>query len=65
VEKKTAAAFRKLKRIAGLSDEERYLFARSLTATPQIRWERHQQFLRSTHLSKRSEQKRFGLLSSE
>ena len=46
----------------GLSEEERYLFARSLAATPDERWQLHENFLRSLGLSKRSMRRRFGLL---
>jgi hypothetical protein len=44
--------------------EEKYLFARSLAATPDERWRMHQNFLRSLGLSTRSMQRRLGLLSS-
>ncbi len=52
----------KLSRVRGLSIEEKHLFARSLAATPDERWEMHQGFLRSLNLHKRSERKKRGLL---
>jgi hypothetical protein len=60
VQKKMAAMLKKLEGVKGLSEHERLLFARSLSATPQERWEMHENFLRSYNLFKRSDQKRFG-----
>ena len=65
MEKKVARVLRKIRHVPGLSGDEKYLFARSLAATPDERWQLHQNFLRSLGLSTRSAQKRFGLLSSE
>ena len=62
MEKKIARVFNKIKNARGLSVEEKWLFARSLAATPDQRWTMHQNFLRSLGLSTRSEQKRRGLL---
>ena len=60
VEKKTARMLKKLEKIRGLSDEERYLFARSLAATPDERWQFHVNFLRSHGLYRRSDRRKFG-----
>ncbi|PYI87027.1 MAG: hypothetical protein DME26_07520 [Verrucomicrobia bacterium] len=65
MEKKVARVLKKIRHVRGLSVDEKYLFARSLAATPDERWQLHQNFLRSLGLSTRSMQKRFGLLSSE
>ena len=64
MEKKVARVFGKIRHVRGLSVEEKYLFARSLAATPDERWRMHQNFLRSLGLSTRSMQRRLGLLSS-
>jgi hypothetical protein len=53
--------FERIRRVRGLSVDERYLFARSLAATPDERWQIHQNFLRSVGLSTRSMRKVFGL----
>ena len=60
-----ARVLKKIRHTPGLSEDEKYLFARSLAATPDERWRLHQNFLRSLGLSTRSMQKKFGLLSSE
>ncbi len=65
MEKKTARVLEKIRRVRGLSVDEQYLFARSLAATPDERWQIHQNFLRSVGLSTRSMRKVFGLSSSE
>jgi len=65
VEKKIARVLKKLEKVPGLSFDEKYLFARSLAATPDERWQLHQNFLRSLNFSTRSMQKKYGLLSSE
>ena len=51
-----------LQRLRGLraSEEERLQLARSLAASPAERWARHQNFLRSLGLSRRSKAKGFG-----
>ena len=64
MEKKIARVLEKIRHVRGLSADEKYLFARSLAATPDERWQIHQNFLRSLGLSTRSMQKKFGLLSS-
>jgi len=63
--KKVARVLRSIHRVRGLSADEQYLFARSLAATPDERWQIHQNFLRSVGLSTRSMRKKYGLLSSE
>ena len=58
--KKFASEHRRLGKFPGLSADERILFAMSLSATPDERWERHERFLRSHGLFTRSERKAFG-----
>jgi hypothetical protein len=60
VEKKLARILKKIKDAPGLSEDERYLFARSLAATPDERWCMHQNFLRSHDLFTRSARKKYG-----
>jgi hypothetical protein len=60
VEKKLARILKKIKDAPGLSEDERYLFARSLAATPDERWRMHQNFLRSHDLFTRSARKKYG-----
>jgi hypothetical protein len=60
MEKKVARVLEKIRHVRGLSVEEKYLFARSLAATPDERWRLHQNFLRSHGLYTRSERRRFG-----
>ena len=54
---------RLLKKVPGLSEHERILFARSLSATPDERWAMHQAHLRSLGLLTRSQRKAFGFNS--
>jgi hypothetical protein len=65
VEKKTAPILAKIKDVPGLSEEEKYLFARSLAATPDERWRMHENFLRSHDLFTRSARKKYGFKSLE
>ena len=51
---------KQLRRVRGLSEEERILFARSLAATPDERWRLHENYLRSLGLFTRSARKAFG-----
>ena len=60
MKKKLARVLKKLRHAPGLSDDERYLFARSLAATPDERWEMHENFLRSHDLFTRSARKKYG-----
>ena len=60
MERKVARTLRKLGRVRGLSEDEKYLFARSLAATPDERWQLHENFLRSLGLYTRSERRRYG-----
>lgn len=52
-----------LEKLRGLraSEEERLQLARSLAASPAERWARHQNFLRSLGLSRRSKVREFGI----
>ena len=60
MERKVARVLRKLRGVRGLSEEEKYLYARSLAATPDERWQMHENFLRSHDLYTRSGRKRYG-----
>ena len=60
MEKKLARILKKIKDAPGLSEDERYLFARSLAATPDERWRMHENFLRSHDLFTRSARKKYG-----
>ena len=63
MKKKALKLYRKLQKERGLSPTERALFARSLTATPDERWQMNVNFLRSLGLSARSMRKAFGFKS--
>lgn len=58
--KKYEAEFRRLGKFPELSADERVLFAMSLSATPDERWQRHETFLRSQGLFTHSARKAFG-----
>jgi hypothetical protein len=58
-QKKFHEELRHLRRVRALSDGEGVLFARSLTMTPDERWQAHEQFLRSHDLFTHSEGIRF------
>ena len=60
MEKKIARVLKKLRRAHELSEHEKYLFARSLAATPDERWRLHENFLRSHDLYTRSARKKYG-----
>ena len=60
MQKKTARVLKKIRRVRGLSLEEKHLFARSLAATPDERWRLHENFLRSHDLYTRSARKKYG-----
>ncbi len=60
MEKKVVRVLAKIRRVHGLSKEEKYLFARSLAATPDERWRLHEGFLRSHDLYTRSARKKYG-----
>ena len=63
MEKKVARVLRKIRNVRGLSQDEKYLFARSLAATPDERWRMHENFLRSHGLFTRSGRKKYGFKS--
>jgi hypothetical protein len=50
----------KLRDEPGLSEHERILWARSLAASPDERWQMHENFLRSLSLFTRSQRRKFG-----
>jgi len=54
-----AKVYRKIKRMRGLDEHEKILFARSLAATPDERWRMNETFLRSFGLWGRSALKKF------
>jgi hypothetical protein len=58
--KKLREMTRQLKKTGGLSEHERFLFARSLAATPDERWAMHENFLRSLNLFTHSSRKAYG-----
>ena len=54
--------YRKLKRMRGLDEHEKILFARFAAATPDERWQMNVNYLRSLGLWGRSGMKKFGAL---
>ena len=60
MEKKVARVLRKIRHMRGLSEDEKYLLARSLAATPDERWRLHENFLRSHDLYTRSARRKYG-----
>jgi hypothetical protein len=60
MQKKVARLLKKFRHVRGLSEDEKYLFARSLAATPDERWRLHETFLRSHDLYTRSSRKKYG-----
>ena len=52
--------YRKLKGMRGISEVERIQLARSLAATPDERWQMHENFLRSHGLFSHWERKAYG-----
>jgi hypothetical protein len=59
MEKKVARMLRKIRNAPGLSEDEKYLFARTLAATPDERWQMHENFLRSHDLYTRSTREKY------
>ena len=59
MEKKIERMLKKLRHVHGLSEGEKYLFARSLAATPDERWRLHENFLRSHDLYTRSARRKY------
>jgi hypothetical protein len=55
--------YSKLRRMRGVSEEEKILLARSLAATPDERWRLHENFLRSHGLFSHSARKAYGFNS--
>lgn len=60
MEKKIRRILRRIQNVPGLSEDEKHLFARSLAATPDERWQMHENFLRSHDLYTRSSRKKYG-----
>ena len=60
MEKKVARVLKEIRHVRGLSEDEKYLFARSLAATPDERWRLHENFLRSHGLYTRSDRRKYG-----
>ena len=65
MQKKVARMLKKIRNVRGLSEHEKLLFARSLAATPDERWQMHENFLRSHDLYTRSSRKKYGFWSLE
>lgn len=61
LKKKIQSELARLKCVQGLDEHERILLARSLSATPQERWDMHENFLRSLGLFEHSKRKAFQL----
>lgn len=57
---RAARMLRRIEGVRGLDDDEKYLIARSLAATPDERWQLHETFLRSHGLFTRSQRRAFG-----
>lgn len=55
----------KLKALPHLDESERLLYATSLLATPDERWKRHENFLRSLNLFSYFERRKFGFRSPD
>jgi len=62
-EERTQIMMKRLSRKRGLSEDERILFAVSLAETPDERWQKNRQFLKSHGLSTRSALKKYALSS--
>ncbi|HEX5218271.1 MAG TPA: hypothetical protein VFZ59_01790 [Verrucomicrobiae bacterium] len=52
--------YERIKRVPGLDEHEKVLYARSLAATPDERWQINETYLRSFGLWGRSALKKFG-----
>ena len=63
--KRIERVFERIKAVRDLSVDEKWLFARSLAATPDERWRLHEDFLRSHGLYARSARKAYGFRSPE
>lgn len=61
--KRAAAILKRLANVRRLSEDEKLLFARSLAATPDERWQLHENFLRSHGLYGHSERRKYGFKS--
>ena len=53
--------YRKIRGMRGLSEEEKIMIARSLAATPDERWQMHENFLRSHGLFSHWERRASGI----
>jgi hypothetical protein len=53
-------AYRKLRTMRGLSEEEKVLLAQALAATPEERWRMQDQYLQSFNLYSHWERKKLG-----
>jgi hypothetical protein len=62
MEKKVARVFHRISSAPGLSEHEKHLFARTLAASPDQRWQMLRNYLQSLGLLTRSQQKKSGLL---
>ncbi|MBE7498855.1 MAG: hypothetical protein HS113_00785 [Verrucomicrobiales bacterium] len=63
--KRIEQVYQRLQSVRGLSVDEKWLFARSLNATADERWQIHENFLRSHGLYTRSARRAYGFRSLE
>jgi hypothetical protein len=63
MDKKVVQWMERIKDYPGLEEDERYMFARSLAATPDQRWEWMQKTLHSLDLHTRSSRRKYGFKS--
>ena len=57
---KVERVFDAIRSARGLSEDEKWLFAKSLAGTPDERWKSHETFLRSHGFYTRSERRKYG-----
>ncbi|MEM1157831.1 MAG: hypothetical protein AAF649_09300 [Verrucomicrobiota bacterium] len=62
-EERIRLTIKRLEKVKWLSEDERVLHATALAETPDERWERNRQFLKSHGLSTRSALKKYALSS--
>jgi hypothetical protein len=60
---KSGASLERIKDVLHLSEDENYLFARSLAASPDEKWQLHQSFLRAHDFFTGSARKKHGFKS--
>jgi hypothetical protein len=60
MEKKIRRVLQRISGVPNLSEDEKHLFARSLAANPDERWQMHENFLRSHDLYTLSSRRKYG-----